>query len=233
MSRQQSNLGRLTWSQVLCVRDQVLHRLHHLCHCQILQDAFAHTDYFADLWQWRNKLTTKANSKTMSHSQRKVIMQTQPPLPIHILSNYTLIMLPTDIPTSLSFFTLALCRLLESPLHYTEQSLSCTGKHDGTADWWLLLSPAECCRQHRGADVCSQRADLQLFYFTLHSWEKKKDGPDRWYSSLVWDLGSVSVRNMERSADMCGIFIYVFFFISITVPKGNAGMDTVPCSSVH
>lgn len=50
---QQSNLvtsvSALTWSQVLCVRDQVLHRLHHLCHCQVLQDAFAHTDYFANL----------------------------------------------------------------------------------------------------------------------------------------------------------------------------------------
>ena len=51
---QQSNprlhrVSGLTWSQVLCVRDQVLHGLHHLRHCQVLQDAFAHADDFADL----------------------------------------------------------------------------------------------------------------------------------------------------------------------------------------
>lgn len=42
-------MSRLTWSQILCVSDQVLHRLHHLCHSQVFQDAFADTDYFADL----------------------------------------------------------------------------------------------------------------------------------------------------------------------------------------
>lgn len=39
----------LTGSQVLCVCDQVLHRLHHLGHRQVLKDAFAYTDDFANL----------------------------------------------------------------------------------------------------------------------------------------------------------------------------------------
>lgn len=41
----------LTWSQVFGVGDQILHGLHHFCHRQVLQDAFAHTDDFADLCQ--------------------------------------------------------------------------------------------------------------------------------------------------------------------------------------
>lgn len=99
-------------------------------------------------------------------------------------------------------------------------------KHDGTADWWLLLTTAD---RAGTPDVCSQRADLQLFFYsTPHPWEGEKDVPDRWYSCLVQDLRGVCVRNMDSSTDMCGIFIYLsVFFRSITVPKGEAGMDTV------
>lgn len=76
-------------------------------------------------------------------------MQTQLPLPSHTLSNYSLIMLPSDIPASLSCITPALLWTagVTALLCYTEHGLSCTGKQDGTADWWLQLSPADCCRQ--------------------------------------------------------------------------------------
>lgn len=49
----------LTWSQVLGVGDQVLHGLHHLGHRQVLQDAFAHADDFADLSGGQNKKKQK------------------------------------------------------------------------------------------------------------------------------------------------------------------------------
>ena len=39
----------LTWTQVLGVRDEILHGFHHLSHGQVLQDALAHADDFADL----------------------------------------------------------------------------------------------------------------------------------------------------------------------------------------
>lgn len=45
----EESLPILTWSQVLGVGDQVLHGFHHFSHSQVLQDAFAHTDDFADL----------------------------------------------------------------------------------------------------------------------------------------------------------------------------------------
>lgn len=64
MCRVQSRDGSpvLTWSQVLGVGDQVLHGLHHLGHRQVLQDAFAHADDFADLSDCQN---TKIKKKYM------------------------------------------------------------------------------------------------------------------------------------------------------------------------
>lgn len=169
-----NRISRLTWSQVLCVRDQVLHRLHHLRHRQVLQDAFAHTDYFADLWWWRDKTTIKAKWKTMmQHSQRMSDYgNTALPLPIPILSNYTLIMLHTDIPASLSCFTPASCELLYRAmpeLHWKT--------------WWQrwLMTPADCCRQ---PDVCYQRADLQLFF--ILSVPERNRAMGLIYDSAAW-----------------------------------------------
>lgn len=45
----------LTWPQVLGVSDKVLHGLHHLSHCQVLQDAFTHTN---DLTHLRHNTDT-------------------------------------------------------------------------------------------------------------------------------------------------------------------------------
>lgn len=132
-------------------------------------------------------MSTKANSKTFFILRASDYANTvTPPIP----SNYTLIMLPNDIPASLSCFTPALYGLLESPqtLHRAIPEL-----HWKT--WWhrWLMTPAESCWQCWDA-WCLLSADLQLFYFTLNPWEEKKDGSDRWYSCLVQRPGSVYLK---------------------------------------
>lgn len=138
-------------------------------------------------------------------------------------------MLPTDIPASLSCLTPALCQTagVTTPLYRAIPELY-------LKTWWhcWLMTPAESCWLLQTAlgcppDVYSQRADLQLFYFTLQSWEDKKDRPDRWYCCLVWDLRSVCGRNMETFTGMSATFIYLSVLsISTTVPKRRAWMDT-------
>lgn len=110
-----------------------------------------------------------------------------PPPPVNILCNYTLIMLPTDIPASLSCFTPALCGLLESPL----QHRAIPELHWKT--WWhqwlmTLLTAADSAGT---PDVCSQRADLRLFFFILLS----MSGKERW----AWKMTLLSGSRFRRS----------------------------------
>ena len=108
--------------------------------------------------------------------------------------------------------------------HYTEQSLSCTAKHDGTADWWLLLSPADSAGTPGAcwALICN-------FYILPSIPERKRrmgliDDTPAWFNVQ----GVFILRSIESSTDMWAIFIYLpVIFIDITVPCRVAGLHTV------
>lgn len=80
--------------------------------------------------------------------------------------------LPTDTPASLSFIPLVLCRLLESPLHHTEPSLTCSAK------MMAPLTDADSCRCVGTPDMCFQTADVQLLSFSYRPQAGKEDGAD-------------------------------------------------------
>lgn len=93
-----------TWSQVLGVGDQVLHGLHHFSHSQVLQDAFAHTDDFADLLQCQSKkyIYKKDALVTLCCSTRGHSDPPSPPSPPLRVPPplHTLVTPPPDIPAS-------------------------------------------------------------------------------------------------------------------------------------
>lgn len=74
MLSQPTGKSHPTWSQILGVGDQVLHGLHDLSDCQVLQYALTHTDYFTHL---RDKRTCCGSHQCMNAAIIKLSLHDQ------------------------------------------------------------------------------------------------------------------------------------------------------------